>query len=124
MGGVSHCYLQSLDLGSISTMARESRDDVVRGPRLALARFHEDDVDAVQAFASDPEVCRFTTWGPNTLDETRSFIANAHGRGDDSLELAVMRGGDLIGSAAVWTANQESRREHRQRHERTFRGRR
>jgi hypothetical protein len=51
-------------LGSISTTARASRDDVVRGPRLALARFHEDDVDAVQAFASDPEVCRFTTWGP------------------------------------------------------------
>ena len=90
-------------------MSPASREVVVRGPRLALSRFREDDVDAVQAFASDPEVCRFTTWGPNTLDETRDFIANALGRGDDSLELAVMRGDDLIGSAAVWTVNKADR---------------
>ncbi|GAB1691233.1 GNAT family N-acetyltransferase [Krasilnikovia sp. M28-CT-15] len=46
-------------------------------PRLLLREFHADDLDAVHAFAADPEVIRFTDWGPNTVDDTAAFLAEA-----------------------------------------------
>ena len=79
------------------------RVPVATGPRLALASFAEADFDAVHAFASDPVVCQFTTWGPNTEQETRAFIAQATMPTTDGYLLAVMLGGVVIGSAAVWT---------------------
>ena len=36
-----------------------------------------DDLDAVHDFASIEEVCRYQAWGPNTLEETKDFIAAA-----------------------------------------------
>lgn len=45
--------------------------------RLLLREFAEDDAEAVQEYASDPEVVTFMPWGPNTQDETRDFIARA-----------------------------------------------
>ena len=45
--------------------------------RLLLREFVEDDAEAVQEYASDPEVVTFMPWGPNTQDETRDFIARA-----------------------------------------------
>lgn len=32
------------------------------------------DLDAVHGYASDPEVTRYMSWGPNTRDDTRSFL--------------------------------------------------
>jgi RimJ/RimL family protein N-acetyltransferase len=32
------------------------------------------DFEAVHGFSSDPEVCRFMQWGPNTEEQTRAFI--------------------------------------------------
>lgn len=43
--------------------------------RLILREFRPDDFDAVHAYASDPLVTRFTSFGPNTLEETREFLA-------------------------------------------------
>lgn len=82
---------------------------MISGPRLALARFRVSDVDAVHVFASDPEVCRFTGWGPNTLEETRTFVAEAARRHSDRFDLAVLRGDEVIGSASVWTTSPEHR---------------
>lgn len=79
------------------------------GAQVALARFRPTDVEAVHAFASDPAVCRFTGWGPNTLAETRAFLADATRRLDDRYDLAVLRGDELIGSASVWTTSPEHR---------------
>ncbi len=81
------------------------REVVIRGSRVALARFRESDIDAVHAFASDPVVCRFTGWGPNTLDETRAFLTDAVRRSNDRYDLAVVRGDEVIGSASVWTTS-------------------
>src|SRR5690349_17729825 len=52
------------------------------GPRLETARlwlrpFAEDDWPAAHAWASDPEVTRYLTWGPNTEEATHCFIAKA-----------------------------------------------
>lgn len=41
--------------------------------RLRLLRL--DDWPAVHAWASREEACRFQVWGPNTEDETRTFVA-------------------------------------------------
>jgi [ribosomal protein S5]-alanine N-acetyltransferase len=83
-------------------MTDAEREAVIRGPRLALARFRESDLSAVHAFASDPLVCRFTTWGPNTIDDTRAFLAWATQPPSGGYQLAVMLDDELIGSAAVW----------------------
>ncbi len=45
--------------------------------RLSLREFTLEDYEGVHAFASDPEVCQFTVWGPNTPDDTRSFLKKA-----------------------------------------------
>lgn len=77
--------------------------------RLALARFEERDYDAVHEFASDPEVCRYTTWGPNSDADTRAFIVEATKATDAELKLAVMLDREVIGSAAVWTTSASDR---------------
>lgn len=84
-------------------MSDAPREVVIRGARVALARFRESDVEAVHRFASDPVVCRYTGWGPNTLDDTRTFVAEAIPRNGDRYDLAVLRGEEVIGSASVWT---------------------
>jgi RimJ/RimL family protein N-acetyltransferase len=43
--------------------------------RLTLREFELQDFDAVHAYASDPLVTRFTSFGPNTPAETREFLA-------------------------------------------------
>ncbi|MFJ6416028.1 GNAT family N-acetyltransferase [Paeniglutamicibacter sp. NPDC091659] len=42
--------------------------------RLALREYAQADQDAVHAFASDPRVCGFVEWGPNTPEDTRAFL--------------------------------------------------
>lgn len=90
-------------------MSHTDREVVTSGPVLTLARFREGDVEAVQMFASDPVVCRFTGWGPNTLEDTRTFIADAVQCRSDRFDLAVVRGAEVIGSASVWTTSPEHR---------------
>lgn len=85
------------------------RDVLVSGPRLDLARFQHGDLEAVHAFASDPLVCRYTTWGPNSLAETRAFLAEATIERADGHVLAVVLVGRIIGSAAVWTTSASDR---------------
>ena len=86
-------------------MAHTPREVMITGPVLALARIQDADVEAVHAFASDPVVCRFTGWGPNTFDETRAFVAEATQRRIDRYDLAILRDGELIGTASVWTTS-------------------
>src|SRR6476620_7493588 len=90
-------------------MSDVPREVVIRGARVALARFRESDVEAVHTFASDPVVCRFTGWGPNTLDDTLTFVADAIPRNSDRYDLAVLRGVEVIGSASVWTTSRAHR---------------
>ena len=44
-------------------------------PRLILREFTAGDAEAIQVYASDPEVTRFTSWGPNTPEITASVLA-------------------------------------------------
>ena len=45
--------------------------------RLILRDFVLSDFDAVQEYAADPLVTRFTAFGPNTAEETRDFLARS-----------------------------------------------
>jgi RimJ/RimL family protein N-acetyltransferase len=42
--------------------------------RLILRPFRAEDLNDLHAYVSDPKVCRFMTWGPNTPEESRKFL--------------------------------------------------
>jgi len=46
-------------------------------PRLRFRPFAASDFAAVHAYASDPAVTRYTSFGPNSDEETRGFLARA-----------------------------------------------
>ena len=54
----------------------EIRQVTLRTPRLTLREFRESDAEAVQVYAGNPEVTRFTSFGPNTPEVTDTVIAN------------------------------------------------
>ncbi len=47
---------------------------LLESERLFLREFRPEDESSIQAYASDPEVTRFTDWGPNDPEETREFL--------------------------------------------------
>lgn len=81
--------------------------DPLRTDRLELRDFHPDDFHAVHAFASDPLVTRYTSWGPNSEDETRDFLQRASAestewpRRDYSLAVVDRAADRLIGSCGL-----------------------
>ena len=48
----------------------------LKTPRLILREFAEGDAEAIQIYAGDPEVTRFTSFGPNTPEVTDIVLAN------------------------------------------------
>ncbi|UJC76871.1 N-acetyltransferase [Rhodococcus erythropolis] len=84
--------------------------------RLVLRDFTLGDEDAVHQYASDPVVCRYVDWGPNTLAVTREFLADATleaaGVERRSFTLAITSkvDGTVIGSVAVWEVSAAHRR--------------
>lgn len=90
------------------------RDGIhIRTERLTLREFAPADEPAVHAYASDPVVTRFMVWGPNTIDDTRSFIANAiatsKAQPRNNFDLAVICSETqaLIGGAALQVLDNE-----------------
>ena len=47
---------------------------MIETERLFFRNYCQDDFDAVHEYASDPTFSRFQEWGPNTEQDTRSFI--------------------------------------------------
>ena len=82
--------------------------------RLVLREYREDDLDAVQSYASDPEVCRYVEWGPNTPDDTRSFLEAMIGTAREvprtSYELAITVDGTVVGGVGLRVRSEEHRR--------------
>jgi RimJ/RimL family protein N-acetyltransferase len=82
--------------------------------RLVLREFVADDVAAVHEYASDPEVSRFMTWGPNTFEATREFVATVIARPADGDEfgfaITLRDSGRLIGSVGIGIWSNEHRR--------------
>ena len=82
--------------------------------RLLLRDFTTDDVEAVQTYAADPEVCRHVAWGPNTEEQTRAFLREVvatSGRADrSSYTWAVTVAGAVVGACSVLVSSVEHRR--------------
>ena len=76
------------------------------GPRLSFRDFEPDDVSDVYEYTSDPVVCQFSTWGPNTLEQTTDWVtaaARAPLEADrDAYSLAAVVNGKTIGSVGIW----------------------
>ena len=79
----------------------------LRTPRLILRAFRDDDLDAVHAYGSDPEVARFMVWGPDTREESRAFLDRVledqtrWPRPSVNAALELAGSGRLIGSAEL-----------------------
>jgi RimJ/RimL family protein N-acetyltransferase len=88
----------------------------IRTPRLALRPFTRDDLDAVEAYVSDPDVVRFLYWEVATdRAAARRMLDGKIGHwslseAGQSLILAIESSGELVGEVVLkWLS-----REHRQ----------
>ncbi|SEI94550.1 GNAT family N-acetyltransferase [Demequina mangrovi] len=66
--------------------------------RLLLRPFTTDDAADVHVYASDPAVCRFTDWGPNSTEDTDAWIEVAADAGSPA-HWAITLKEDTVGSA-------------------------
>lgn len=88
----------------------------LQGERLTLREFEAADEAPLHAFASDPHVTRFTTWGPNTPEDTREFLddvathARAARRDRYTLAAVETSSGRLLGSVELSVESREHRR--------------
>ena len=71
--------------------------------RLALTPLRGDDAAGVFAYRSDPEVGRYQTWAPRSLEDVQRFIASLQPIAFDTpgtwyqLGIRLRDGGDLVG---------------------------
>ena len=68
--------------------------------RVLLRPFASADGDEVHVYASDPAVCFFTDWGPNSPADTAEFVARAVSEGAPA-NIAVTLVEDVLGAAGV-----------------------
>ena len=82
--------------------------------RLRLRGITDSDFDAVHAYASDPEVVEYMTWGPSTEQDTLDFLARtqAQAAADPRIDygLGVVRKSDelLIGAVGLHMPSQDA----------------
>jgi len=75
--------------------------------RLVLREWTMDDFDEVHAYATDAEVVRYMSFGPNTAEQTRAFLetsiaqAVAQPRTDFGLAVARREDGAFLGGAGL-----------------------
>ena len=75
--------------------------------RLSFREFTVDDFEAVHAYAADPQVTRYTAFGPNTVEQTKGFLQLASDqaaqadRGHYTFALVHEATNTLIGSCGL-----------------------
>lgn len=83
------------------------------GPRLSFRDFCTEDIADVHEYTADPWVCQFSTWGPNTLEQTTAFVEDAAQAHLDlnrtAYSLAAVMAGRVIGSVGVWITDPHDR---------------
>jgi RimJ/RimL family protein N-acetyltransferase len=89
--------------------------EVIRTKRLVLRDFEETDWKAVYHYASDLEVVRYMDWGPNTEEETKSFIQRAithqkeQPRRTYTLAIVLKSDNTLIGGCGIYVSNPDNK---------------
>ncbi len=90
----------------------------LEGERLILREVREEDWEAVHRYASDPQVCRFMAWGPNTVAETKAHVQRCIEAARDlprrkfSLAVTVKDTGEAIGCCGLVVSNAEHGEAH------------
>jgi ribosomal-protein-alanine N-acetyltransferase len=88
---------------------------VIETERLVLRDLEEADWKAVHSYASDPEVVRFMSWGPDTEEEDRAFVARAvagqreQPRRNFTLAIVLRKEDTLIGSCSIHVSDLANR---------------
>ena len=83
----------------------------LRTARLTLRDFAPNDSDAIHAYASDPEVTRFMSYGPRTVAETRAYLERMLASQRENprliweLGVAVTADGRLVGACDLTLEN-------------------
>jgi ribosomal-protein-alanine N-acetyltransferase len=83
------------------------------GDRVHLREFDRADLDAVHAYASDPDVVRYMDWGPNATADSQAFLDDAIAlppTARDRYPLAIEVDGQLIGGAELRVVSAANRR--------------
>jgi RimJ/RimL family protein N-acetyltransferase len=89
--------------------------EIFQTKRLLLRDFKEADWKAVHSYASDPEVVRYVDWGPNTVEETKSFIRRAiatqkeQPRRNYHFAIVLKTENRLIGACGIFVSNPDNR---------------
>ena len=80
---------------------------VLQTSRLSFRDFTIEDYDSVHAYGSDPEVTRYTAFGPNTPEQTKGFLQLVAGesaqaeRANFNFALVHKQTNKLIGSCGL-----------------------
>jgi len=80
-------------------MAWSSRG-ILKTKRLTLRPPTAGDFEAVHRYASNPENLRYVSWGPNTEEQTREYLASANS-GRDFI-VAIKSSEEIIGGCGVY----------------------
>jgi len=84
--------------------------------RLILRPFSLNDFEAMHEFASDLQNVEHMDWGPNTEEQSRSFlreVQDSHKNpdpGEYNFAVTVGATGQLIGSASIWIESKPNKR--------------
>jgi len=79
----------------------------IQTARLVLRRFSTDDLEAFQAYRSDPDLARYQDWEPTSDEHARAFLAGQAqqvlGAAGEWLQVAVTRSdtGEVIGDLGL-----------------------
>jgi RimJ/RimL family protein N-acetyltransferase len=79
----------------------------LKGERIKLRGLMRSDWPAIHAYASRPDVCRFQPWGPNTPEETITFVEAAVASAEEdprrryALAVILAEEGKVIGLAEL-----------------------
>lgn len=68
--------------------------------RLVLRPWAATDFDDMHYYSSDPAVCFFTDWGPNTREQTEQFLTEAVA-GGAPLNMAIALSQDMLGATGT-----------------------
>jgi [ribosomal protein S5]-alanine N-acetyltransferase len=86
----------------------------IETPGGRLRPFTMDDLAASHAYASDPEVCRYVTWGPNSIEDTQAFLDEVlrepEAQPRTSYTLAITAAEQLLGTVNLTVVSSEHAR--------------
>lgn len=89
--------------------------EIIETKRLLLRDFKKTEWKVVHNYASDPEVVRYMDWGPNTEEETKSFLERAISRQKEQprtcYDLAIVLKSQkvIIGGCGICVSNPKNR---------------